>query len=380
MSAELILWTKKLLIIIVILIIGYVLYMMQSLIVVLLVSGFITILVTPLIDSLEKKGIHAGITMICIYLLVIIIGSIMASTIIPIIINYVTDTVTTVISWTQTAQSIYTSQWIQGFGLNPYIERVILFLFHERNIDQTLSYIRDNAGSIQSVVTTQLSSLTSGGFQVLSSVGGAFLNWILIALVTFSMTLERRHIGQFCLDMMPDQVEMYIVDHYRSIQQTLSSWIRAMLILSLSIFCVTYISLTLLEVVFGFDTGRTFTLALISGVMEFIPYIGPILALVPALIIGLGISWQVALAITILYLIIQQIENNILVPYVMSRSLDISPFLVFIVMIAGATLGGILGIILAVPIAAICRVFYLSYRNNRAWLPVAKTRAKSPKI
>lgn len=110
MATELILWTKKLLIIIAILIIGYVLYMMQSLIVVLLVSGFITILVTPLIDSLEKKGIHASITMICIYLLVIIIGSIMASTIIPIIINYVTDTVTTVISWTKTAQSIYTSQ------------------------------------------------------------------------------------------------------------------------------------------------------------------------------------------------------------------------------------------------------------------------------
>jgi predicted PurR-regulated permease PerM len=72
--------------------------------------------------------------------------------------------------------------------------------------------------------------------------------------------------------------------------------------------------------------------------MEFIPYIGPLLALVPALIIGAGISWKVALVITILYLIIQQIENNFLVPFVMSRSLDLSPFLVFVVMIAGATL------------------------------------------
>lgn len=111
-----------------------------------------------------------------------------------------------------------------------------------------------------------------------------------------------------------------------------------MLILSFSIFFITYISLTLVEFIFGFDTGRTFTLALISGVMEFIPYIGPLLSLIPALIIGAGISWQVALAITILYLIIQQVENNLLVPYVMSRSLDLSPFLVFVVMIAGATL------------------------------------------
>lgn len=255
-----------------------------------------------------------------------------------------------------------------------------MFLFNEKNIDQTLLFIRDNAGNIQSIVTTQLSSLTSGGFQILSSVGGVFLNWILIALVTFSMTLERYRIGQFCLDIMPDQIENYIIEHYRSIQETLNSWIRAMLILSVSIFCVTYISLTLLEVVFGFDTGRTFTLALISGVMEFIPYVGPILALVPALIIGLGISWKVALAITILYLIIQQIENNILVPYVMSRSLDLSPFLVFIVMIAGATLGGILGIILAIPVAAICRLFYMSYRKNKTPKIGIKTRTKSTKI
>jgi predicted PurR-regulated permease PerM len=106
-----------------------------------------------------------------------------------------------------------------------------------------------------------------------------------------------------------------------------------MLVLSFSIFFITYVSLTLVELVFGFDTDRTFTLALIGGVMEFIPYIGPIIALIPALIIGLGISWKAALIITILYIIIQQVENNFLVPFVMSRSLDLSPFLVFVVMI-----------------------------------------------
>lgn len=98
--------------------------------------------------------------------------------------------------------------------------------------------------------------------------------------------------------------------------------------------------------------------------MEFIPYVGPFVALIPALIIGLGISWQAAIAITILYILIQQIENNFLVPYVMSRSLEISPFLVFVVMLAGATLGGILGIILAVPIAAIARVVYVNYQKR----------------
>jgi predicted PurR-regulated permease PerM len=153
------------------------------------------------------------------------------------------------------------------------------------------------------------------------------------------MAIERKRIGQFILDVIPAKIETYLVKHYREIQDTLNAWIKAMLILSLSIFFITYISLTLVELIFNFDTERTFTLALISGVMEFIPYMGPFIALVQAFIIGIGISWKAAFVITILYIIIQQIENNFLVPYVMSRSLDLSPFLVFIVMIAGATIG-----------------------------------------
>jgi predicted PurR-regulated permease PerM len=120
---------------------------------------------------------------------------------------------------------------------------------------------------------------------------------------------------------------------------------------------VTYIGLYILEFFVGgvfiedFVLEKKFTLALIGGIMEFIPYIGPLLALIPAVIIGLGISWKVAIFITLLYLIIQRIENDALVPYVMSKALNLSPFLVFVVMMMGATLGGILGIILAVPIA-----------------------------
>ena len=183
--------------------------------------------------------------------------------------------------------------------------------------------------------------------------------------MTFLMVLERRNIWKFILDISPSNIESYLIIHYKEIQQTLNAWIKAMLTLSFSIFFVTYVGLTLAELIFWFETGRTFTLALISGVMEFIPYIGPILSLVPALIIGLGISWKVAFIITVLYLIIQQTENNILVPYVMSRSLNLSPFLIFVVMIIGATIGWVLGIILAVPATAIGHVIYTNYRNMR---------------
>ena len=112
--------------------------------------------------------------------------------------------------------------------------------------------------------------------------------------------------------------------------------------------------------------------------MEFVPYIGPLIALIPAAIVGLGISWKVALGIVALYLIIQRLENDILVPYVMSKALDLSPFLVFVVMLSGATLGGILGIILAVPVAGVVRVIYGEYRSriikSKAQVPVTEAK------
>lgn len=89
------------------------------------------------------------------------------------------------------------------------------------------------------------------------------------------------------------------------------------------------------------------------------------MALIPAAIIGLGISWKVALGIVALYLIIQRIENDFLVPYVMSKALDLSPFLVFVVMLTGASLGGVLGIILAVPVAGVVRVIYREHMRMR---------------
>lgn len=185
----------------------------------------------------------------------------------------------------------------------------------------------------------------------MSTVGGVVTNWALIAVTTFLMVIERREIGNFILKVTPKNMSRYLHIHYTQIQHVGTAWIRAIIILCFSIFALTYIGLLLIQYIFGFQIDQAFVLAIISGIMEFIPYAGPIISFVLAVIIGLGISWKAAIILGILYIIVQQIEGNFLVPYVMSKSLDLSPFLVFVVMLGGATLGGILGIILAVPVA-----------------------------
>lgn len=363
--SELSLWTKKLLILIGLWILFYGLYILQWLVIMLMISGFITILINPLVNRGELSKIPAWLTVIAVYIVLLLLGSIVVGTVIPIVINYVTDTATAIINWANTAQSIYIREGLSGFHFHPYIEKGIEFTLGKDNIDHTLDIIKQNAGNIQSFLTNQISSITTGGISFVSTVGWVVAEWMLIGVTTFFMVLERKQVWKFILEAVPQSIGTYLRNHYHQIQDVCNAWIKASLILSVSIFVTTYIWLVIVQFAFDFDTERTFTLAIISGIMEFIPYIGPIIALIPALIIGLWISWEAAIALTILYLIIQQLENNVLVPYVMSKNLDLSPFLVFVVMLVGASLWGILGIILAIPVAGICRVIYLEYQKKR---------------
>lgn len=377
MHAELTLWTKKILILICIIGILYISYILSSLILVIIIAGFITILINPLAEKGERYNIPSWITVLGVYVVIFFLWSIVIGTLIPIIIDYVRETVGIITNWVNNAQSIYTKDWLSGFHFHPYVERGIRLLFWEANIEHTLDIIKQNAGNIQSIITTQVSSLTSGGISIVSAVGGAVANWAFIGIMTFLMILERRQIGLFILSLAPSRLDEYIKNHYRSIQNVCNSWIKATLILSVSIFFVTYAWLYLLEFSLNtaflsnllgippFSIENKFSLALIGGIMEFIPYVGPLIALIPAGIIWLGISWEVALGIIILYLIIQRIENDFLVPYVMSKALDLSPLLVFVVMIGGGTLGGILGIILAVPLAGIAKVIFAESQKGK---------------
>lgn len=364
MDKELIIWGKKVVLTILIGVFCYALYISQDIFFILLVSTFLTIIISPLVNLGERYRVPAWITVIGVFIILLLLLLIVVGTLIPILSNYISESIGTVTNWTNNAKEIYLSQGIQGFHLHPYIERSILFLFGEKNIDHTFDIIKQNAGSIQSFLTSQISSITSWGLSFVSQVGWAITNWLLIAISTFLMILERKAIGKYILESVSKEKKAFLTSHFEKTQHVFTSWMRAMLILSISIFAVTYIGLTLVEVIFDISLGKTFTLALISGIMEFIPYVWPLIALIPAAILALGISWKAAIIIIILYLLIQRIENDFLVPYVMSRALDLSPFFVFIVMLLWVTLGGVLGIILAIPISGVISITFDEYRKR----------------
>lgn len=136
-------------------------------------------------------------------------------------------------------------------------------------------------------------------------------------------------------------------------------WVRGQLLLGFAIFVATTIGLTILTVV-GFAEFGSFTLvlALIAGVLEWFPIIGPIIAAIPAVLIGITISPAAAIAAVILYAAIQQLENNLLVPKVLGDAVDLHPAVLIVALVVGAGLFGIGGAILAAPVTAAGRDLY----------------------
>lgn len=136
-------------------------------------------------------------------------------------------------------------------------------------------------------------------------------------------------------------------------------WVRGQLLLGASIFVATAIGLTLLTVL-GFSEFGQFTLvlALIAGVLEWFPIIGPIISAVPAILIGLTIGFPAAIAAALLYTGIQQLENNILVPKVMGDAVELHPAVMILALVVGGALFGIGGAILAAPAVAAGRDLY----------------------
>jgi predicted PurR-regulated permease PerM len=136
-------------------------------------------------------------------------------------------------------------------------------------------------------------------------------------------------------------------------------WVRGQLLLGASIFVATAIGLGILTLI-GFGAFGQFllVLALIAGVLEWFPIIGPIIAAIPALLVALTISPAAVIAILIVYTGIQQLENNILVPKVMGDAVELHPAVMILALVVGGALFGIGGAILAAPTVAAGRDLY----------------------
>jgi predicted PurR-regulated permease PerM len=186
---------------------------------------------------------------------------------------------------------------------------------------------------------------------VIGVVGGIF-GLLTILILTFYLLVDADSLRDSMLRLFPRQKRPRVAAASRDITIKVSAWLGGQLLLGGIIGATSAIGLWLLGIPFFY------VLALISGVGELIPVVGPILSAIPAVAVAATVSGKKALLVILFFVIQQQFENHILVPKVMSRQVGVSAVTVIVALLIGGKLLGIVGAILAVPTAAIIQVLF----------------------
>lgn len=209
------------------------------------------------------------------------------------------------------------------------------------------SLFSEDAESIILNPPFDLRTAGSSALDVIFSVFGGIFSAVILVVVSFYLASQEKGIEYFLRMVTPLRDEEYVLDLWSRSQAKIGQWLRGQILLGLIVGVLVFLALTLLGIRYALS------LAILAAIFELIPVIGPILSAVPAVFFGFLSSPFLGLTVAVVYTIIQQTESHLIVPLVMRRTVGLNPLIVVIALLVGATLGGILGMFLAVPIAAI---------------------------
>ena len=177
---------------------------------------------------------------------------------------------------------------------------------------------------------------------------------VTIFIFTFYFLLERAHLREFLISFVGKQAEKRLIEIFRKIENRLGRWIRAQISLCLIVGVTSYIGLSILRVNFALP------LAILAGMLEIIPTLGPIVSAIPAILIAAFTSPLLGVAVIALYFIIQQLENTLIVPQVMKKTIGLPPLVTFLALLIGGRIAGIAGAVLSIPTVLMLEVIISS--------------------
>lgn len=246
--------------------------------------------------------------------------------------------------------------------LPPLLSQTGVFLANlTENID-ALRPLGIDTSLVQEQARKLLSNFTSFSGRIVQVVGGIFGNifvFMAILVIGFYLLLERKNLDKHLLRLFGEKSSERVAQIVDKIEQRLGKWLRAQLSLMVLVGILTYIGLLIL----GLDYALP--LAILAGLLEIIPNIGPIVASIPGIIAGLVISPWMGLATAIMYIVVQQLENQVIVPQVFARETGVSPLVAIPALFAGFKIGGVAGAFLAIPVVILIEILVAEYFTSK---------------
>ncbi len=321
----------------------YFFYLLKGLMVSFILAALLTYLLNPVVNAIERRGTPRSYAILLAYLALSFVVAGIFLYIIPRVLKqlYVMEeTIPLYIAQTQQViQSIQNHYSVLNIpdGVRVIIDQRVVMLE-----EYVLQWVR-------TAVT------------VLIGLVGYVFKLLLAPVLAFYLLKDLDSISKKAVAWLPVNLKDEITGLFRQINQALASFIRGYFLVAAIVSVLTAVSMALLGVDFALMLG------LIAGVTELIPYFGPVIGAVPAIGVALLKSKWLALKVAVVFIIIHQLEGNIISPKIMSDKVGLHPLLVIFSLLAGGELYGLMGMLLAIPCAAVLKVIvsfaYAKIRN-----------------
>ena len=189
--------------------------------------------------------------------------------------------------------------------------------------------------------------ISRGVFSSLTLIFGGIMNFVLILILSFYLVVQEDGVSKFLKIIVPLKHEQYAVGLWRGSQIKIGRWMQGQLVSSILVMFLVYIGLIIIGV------PHALLLAVLAGVFELIPLFGATLAAIPALFIAyISGGLSVTLFVAGLYIVVQQLEGNVIYPLVVNKVVGVPPIISILALVVGGTLAGFLGVLVSVPVAA----------------------------
>ncbi len=301
----------------------YLLFLISDIISLLFASFILASAITPGVNYLHKFKIPRALGILAIYLLIIGFAVGITYLIIPAIINESKEL---------------------GNNLPRYINEISGVFGNLKNYTQAHAWPINFQQTLENL-TANMQGATAGIINTVTGFFGGLFSCFLVLVITFYIIVEEDSLKKNIWIFADPKKQTQVLKIINDIQQKIGLWFRGQLLLCFIIFLLTYMSLLI------FNVKYALILAIIAGFLEAIPYFGPTLSSVPAIFIAFAQSPLLALFILFVYVVIQIVENNILVPKIMQKAVGLDPIISIVSLMIGFKLGGILGALLAIPVA-----------------------------
>lgn len=226
-------------------------------------------------------------------------------------------------------------------------------------VSQTTKFIQEFPSFITRVMpnfyldsntlTAQIAPLGENIVKVTVSIFSNVITTLTVFVFAFYFLLERGKAEEALRSLVGSEMGERLTRVLHAIEDRLGSWVLGQFFLMIVIGVFSFIGLSFLHVDFALP------LAIIAGLLEIVPTIGPIISALPAVLVAISISPVMAGSVLVLYVLIHQLENNLIVPFVMKKSVGFSPIITIVALMVGGKLGGIGGAVLAIPMLLVAQ-------------------------